>query len=138
MMNNKWCLGVIGSCAIGVAQAQTHVVEIKDFEFSPKKIHIVQGDTVRWENHDKDRGHSVSISISGFTESDKFYPDESYAQQFKEPGEYPYFCGYHPGMKGVVYVIADPSHPPEVQFVPEPTTTTTEAPPTEAAPDVKQ
>ena len=111
------------------ASAQTHVVFVKDFEFNPKKIHIVQGDTVRWENRDIERGHSVQIRIPGYSESDKFYPDESYSLSFNEPGEYPYLCGYHPGMKGVVYVIVDPSKPPEVEFVPTPPETSVDEKP---------
>lgn len=116
---------VISALGFGpwLAIAQTHVVLVKDFEFLPKKIHIVQGETVRWENRDKDRGHSVQIKMEGIPESDKFYENESFSYTFKEHGEFPYFCGYHPGMKGVVYVIADPSKPPVIETTPvvEPT-----------------
>jgi plastocyanin len=32
------------------------------------------------------------------------FPDESYERRFDKPGRYPYTCGPHPEMKGVVIV----------------------------------
>ena len=85
----------------GVAQ---HQVMIKEFKFTPQEITIRAGESVRWTNREKRQYHSVWFEQLGEEEPDYFFPDESYERRFDEPGSYPYRCGPHPEMTGVVHV----------------------------------
>ena len=38
-------------------------------------------------------------------ESERLFPDESWQREFTQAGRYPYTCGPHPEMKGVVIVV---------------------------------
>ncbi len=87
-----------------VAGAETVVVIIKDYKFTPQEVTVKQGDTVRWENHEKRQYHSVWFEQAGDPEPDYFFPEESYERVFGESGSFPYRCGPHPYMTGVVHV----------------------------------
>ena len=41
----------------------------------------------------------------GGRESERLFPDESWQREFTQAGRYPYTCGPHPEMKGVVIVV---------------------------------
>ena len=95
-------LGIFSQIAI--AGGNANVVGIKDFLFTPQEITIKRGETVRWENREKRQYHSVWFEALGEEEPDYIFPDESYEREFKEAGSFPYRCGPHPRMTGVVHV----------------------------------
>ena len=81
------------------------LVIIRDFKFIPEEITIKQGQTLRWENREKRQYHSVWFELLGEEESDYLFPDETYQREFTKTGSFPYRCGPHPRMKGVVHVV---------------------------------
>ena len=87
-----------------MANGDVHMVIIKDFKFSPQELTIKPGDTIRWENHEKRQYHSVWFEASGEEEPDYFFPEEFFERSFDASGTFPYRCGPHPRMTGVVHV----------------------------------
>lgn len=87
------------------ACAKEVVVEIYKKKFIPAQVIVSAGDTVVWKNIEKRQYHSVWFKQLDKTEPDYFFPDESYQKTFSEVGDFPYECGPHPKMKGVVKVI---------------------------------
>lgn len=85
--------------------ATKHDIGIKKFKFSPAEITISVGDTIRWTNKEKRQYHSVWFEQLGEPEPDYFFPDEFFEKTFKEIGDFPYRCGPHPRMKGIVHVL---------------------------------
>ncbi len=79
-------------------------VEIIKFKFQPQEITVKVGDIVRWTNREKRQYHSVWFEQAGEPEPDYFFPDETYQRSFDSPGTFPYRCGPHPEMTGVVTV----------------------------------
>ena len=80
------------------------LVIIDKFKFIPQEITIKRNQTLRWENHEKRQYHSVWFETSGEEESDYIFPDENYERVFKATGTFPYRCGPHPKMTGIVHV----------------------------------
>jgi plastocyanin len=93
------------SAPLAVAGGETTVISIKDFKFSPPEITVPVGATVRWENDEKRQYHSVWFEAQGDPEPDYFFPGESYQRTFDRVGAFPYRCGPHPEMTGVVKVV---------------------------------
>ncbi|MBK6293067.1 MAG: cupredoxin domain-containing protein [Rhodoferax sp.] len=83
---------------------QTVEVVIQNYRFEPKLVHIKVGDTVKWINKEKRTSHSVVFSAEQRVESERFFPDESWQRRFTVSGRFPYHCGPHPEMTGVVEV----------------------------------
>jgi len=79
-------------------------VEILKFKFIPQEITIKAGDTIRWTNVEKRQYHSVWFEQAGDPEPGYFFPGETYQRNFPEPGTFPYRCGPHPEMTGLVHV----------------------------------
>src|SRR5512134_3036932 len=96
------------ACAVAasLALAANGKVEVKaaDSKFTPDRVEVKVGTTVRWTNADKRTSHSVIWLGPGGFESERFFPGESYERKFEKPGTYPYGCGPHPEMKGVIVV----------------------------------
>jgi plastocyanin len=80
------------------------VVEIYKKKFTPSKIAISVGDTVIWKNIEKRQYHNVWFKQFDKEEPDYFFPDETYQRTFDKAGDFPYECGPHPMMKGLVIV----------------------------------
>lgn len=96
------------ACLPFVALAADSVeVSIKDFQFTPQEIQVSKGTTVRWSNDEKRQYHSVWFRETGEPETDYFFPGETYEKTFNETGRFPYICGPHPRMTGVVIVTDD-------------------------------
>lgn len=85
--------------ANGVAE-----VRIENYKFDPPELKVKAGATVKWVNHEKRASHSVIWLGPGGFESERMFPGESYQRKFDRPGTYPYSCGPHPEMKGLVVV----------------------------------
>ncbi|MCB1758183.1 MAG: cupredoxin domain-containing protein [Gammaproteobacteria bacterium] len=86
------------------AEAPAAEVEIYKFAFIPQEITVKVGDTVRWSNKEKRQYHSVWFKQAGDPEPDYFFPGESFSKTFTQPGSFPYRCGPHPQMTGIVHV----------------------------------
>lgn len=107
-------MGVIKSLLAGAAgfllaapvlAAKTVEVGIANYQFTPAEITIKAGTTVRWVNREKRASHSVFFTGPDGFESERLFPGESYSRRFAKPGRYPYTCGPHPEMLGVVEVL---------------------------------
>ncbi len=86
--------------------AKEVVVEIYKMKFIPAEVIIEQGDTVVWKNIEKRQYHSVWFKQFDKEEPDYFFPDETYQRNFNTTGDFPYECGPHPRMKGIIKVIS--------------------------------
>lgn len=91
------------SLAFGAEQTVTEV-EILKFKFLPQEIAIKVGDKVRWINKEKRQYHNVWFEQLGEPEPDYLFPGDTYERVFKEAGDFPYRCGPHPEMTGIVHV----------------------------------
>jgi plastocyanin len=81
-------------------------VVIKDFKFVPQEITIKKGQVLRWENREKRQYHSVWFKVQGEDEpEDYLFPEDIYDREFNQIGSFPYRCGPHPEMTGIVHVI---------------------------------
>jgi len=78
-------------------------VAISKFIFTPSPLTINKGATVVWTNKD-DVTHTVS-SDSGLFSSGAIIKGNTYSFTFEETGTFPYTCGFHLGMQGVVEVV---------------------------------
>ena len=79
-------------------------VDIRDRKFLPEVLSVKVGTTVRWTNDEKRTTHSVRFPAEGGLESERLFPGDSWQRRFDKPGIYPYTCGPHPEMKGLVEV----------------------------------
>ncbi len=79
-------------------------VSVEKMQFIPQIIKIKRGDTVKWVNNGKRGDHNISFENENLIESERFFPGESWQHTFEKPGSYPYICGIHPEMTGVVEV----------------------------------
>jgi len=87
------------------AGGEEQLVIIKKFKFVPQEITIKRGQLLRWENREKRQYHSVWFEALGEEEpEDYIFPDESFEREFKQAGSFPYRCGPHPKMTGIVHV----------------------------------
>ena len=79
-------------------------IEINHFMFGPNDITVEPGTTVEWVNKDETIHNVIMpdarIASPGMDTGDHF------DFRFDKPGDYPYLCGLHPHMTGVVHVKA--------------------------------
>ena len=80
----------------------TPQVMIDNFVYSPVPLTVTVGTTVTWVNHD-DIPHTVD-STQGKFKSAALDTDDKFEFQFKEAGEYPFYCRIHPKMTGKIIV----------------------------------
>ena len=87
--------------------------------YDPPQIFITVGDKITWYNDDRE-SHTVTSgdgpgrfgwmdnkefgTPDGIFDSGNFPPGESWSYEFKEPGNFSYFCIIHPWMEGIVIV----------------------------------
>ncbi|MEJ7642084.1 MAG: plastocyanin/azurin family copper-binding protein, partial [Candidatus Nitrosocosmicus sp.] len=82
-----------------------------DASYAPNPIEISAGQTITWVN-----GDAVSHTVTSGTDddpkegelfdSDAIIPDQNYSMTFDDPGNYEYYCIYHPTMIGEVNVVS--------------------------------
>lgn len=77
-------------------------VRIENFSFQPPTLTVKAGTTVVFENDD-DIPHLVVADDKSFR-SKALDTGDSYAFTFSKPGDFAYFCGLHPHMRGKVTV----------------------------------
>lgn len=86
-------------CAAARAPS-VQTVTIRQMQFAPvPKLHV--GDTVEWVNDD--------LFVHSATATDKSFdlelkPKAHVRMRVTKPGRFPFFCRYHPGMKGTLVV----------------------------------
>jgi len=83
------------------------VVKLYKYNFCPANVTVKPGTKVRWINVDRRTSHSVWLKEANMDESERFFPEETWAFTFATPGVYPYLCGPHwkdEGMRGFVRV----------------------------------
>lgn len=83
------------------AAAETHVVAIEGMAFVPATITVRRGDKVVWQNKDL---VPHTATAQGVFDSKNIDPQASWSWTASGPGQHPYVCLYHPGMKGEVIV----------------------------------
>lgn len=92
---------LLATAPAGAADAQ---VQMREHQFVPASITVKAGATVRWLNAERRTTHSVLFTGDGGFETERLFPGDSWERRFDKPGRYPYTCGPHPEMKGVVVV----------------------------------
>ena len=75
-------------------------VAMKNMKFSPATIEIKKGDAVEWKNDDI----TPHTATSAVFDSGSIASDAAWRHTFKEGGNFPYTCTFHPVMKGTVIV----------------------------------
>ncbi|MFQ5514812.1 MAG: cupredoxin family copper-binding protein [Myxococcota bacterium] len=95
------------------------VITIENLKFSPARLVVSAGTTVRWLNrdpfpHDVTSGRSVvgrearGLEETRFPDgrfsSGLFGKDAAFSFTFREKGEYSYYCNIHPFMVGRIVV----------------------------------
>lgn len=80
-------------------------VTIERSRFAPEEITVAAGGTVEWVNLDP-FDHTVTARDDQAVDFDSgpLGQDETFTQQFEEPGTYRYFCEIHPTMRASVTV----------------------------------
>src|SRR3989344_6238065 len=86
---------------IGLAAQEEITVEIVNMTFPPA-IQVRQGAKVTWVNRDATRHNVIADDWSFKTEL--IGRGESVSVTFPKKGEFPYYCGPHPFMRGTVEV----------------------------------
>ena len=80
-----------------------HVVEISALKFEPEQLNAAIGDTVVWVNKDI-VPHTATATDEKWDFDYIADGDKSTVLIVQETGNQPYFCRYHPSMKGVIIV----------------------------------
>jgi plastocyanin len=86
----------------GVDAPADAVVEIRQYIFGPVRLVVQPGAVVEWVNRDA-VVHTANAEDAAWV-SGAIAPGGSWRARFDKPGVYPYYCGPHPYMKGVVIV----------------------------------
>ncbi len=98
-------LCIITTTVLAETETPQHDIDIIKFKFEPAEITIDVGESIRWTNKEKRQYHSVWFEKTGEPEPDYFFPDEFYERTFDAAGDFPYRCGPHPKMIGMVHVV---------------------------------
>jgi len=109
----------------GSAGAATHVVKVRNFEFSPRNLTVNVGDLVRWEwesgTHTTTSGTGSGSGAGLLWDENIFAGNQSYERQFNDAGVFPYFCRPHElaNMKGTITVQLTTAVFDEMDAVPD-------------------
>ena len=101
-MMGRWWGGSSVQQTPVVATASEATVEIRDFTFVPADLTVNAGTKVTWVNYDS-APHTATATSDGW-DTGRLDRNQRAAVVFDAPGTFPYFCVYHPNMKGVVTV----------------------------------
>jgi len=126
MRTKLMILALIGVLAFaGSVEAVTHVVKVRNFEFSPRNLTIATGDFVRWEwesgTHTTTSGTGSSSGAGLLWDEAISAGNQDFQRQFNEAGTFPYFCRPHElaNMKGTITVQLTTAVFDEVDAVPD-------------------
>lgn len=84
------------------AHPASHVIAIRDLRFEPRERVVAPGDTIVWVNHDL-VPHTVAAADSSWS-SGGLTTDGSWRMVVGTESEIPYYCEYHPTMRGRIRV----------------------------------
>jgi plastocyanin len=87
---------------VGTTFADEATVNIDNFAFTPDVLTVKVGTSVTFVNHD-DIPHLV-VASDGKYRSKALDTNDKFSIAFDKPGDYAYFCGLHPHMKGKIVV----------------------------------
>lgn len=96
-----------GASATGASAASTKTVHIVDISYTPRKLTVSRGTTVRWSWEDQIIAHTVTSTGSKRFQSSPQKMTGSYKVRFTRAGTYRYHCMVHPNvaaMKGTIVV----------------------------------
>jgi plastocyanin len=89
---------------IFAGESKLPTVAIDSYQFKPAHLTVKKGTVVQFENHDA-APHTVSPSKEGqFTGLTRLMNGQKGTIQFDQPGEYKYYCQFHPSMEGTITV----------------------------------
>lgn len=96
---------VANQSASEVGNLTNNSVIISNFAFEPQQLNVTVNSSVIWTNEDAAPHNIVSDkdAVAEF-KSDMFKKGETFEFNFTTPGSYPYHCGVHPSMTGVIQV----------------------------------
>jgi plastocyanin len=86
------------------AIALVATVHIRNFAFSPARLRIATGQSVRFVNDDQD-AHTVTATSKAFN-SGGLDTGDTWTHVFTKAGTYTYICVLHPYMHGSIVVVA--------------------------------
>lgn len=97
--------GILALCAglwlcSPLAYAKTHIVRIEKMAFVPETVTVAPGDTIEWRNADV-VPHTVTAEDF---DSDTLESSGRFRKKLKGSKEIPYFCRFHPMMKGMIRI----------------------------------
>ena len=105
----------VGACGPSVKppeplpiQPGPHQIVIYDYKFNPPRLAVAPGTKVTWINMDLIRHTATAQFLAEPFDSRDINYQTEYSYTFTKPGEYPYICVPHPGMKGVI-VVEEPA-----------------------------
>jgi plastocyanin len=93
---------VLAFLAAGSAHAKETTIVIDNFTFAPAEATVKAGTKVLFVNHDE-IPHTIVLADDK-VRSKALDTDDSFAFVFDKPGDFVYFCGLHPHMKGEIKV----------------------------------
>ncbi|WP_420861218.1 cupredoxin domain-containing protein [Algirhabdus cladophorae] len=91
-----------GASAFAAGHSVEHTVTIQGHSFSPKNLTVNAGDTVTFVNQDG-APHTATANSKAF-DTGRLRKGSKATLKFSTAGRYPYFCEFHPGMKGSITV----------------------------------
>ena len=81
---------------------RSHIVHIRNLQFSPGDLVVAPGDTVTWINHDL-APHTITADDKSWS-SGRLDSDDRWELVVHEGTRETYFCRYHPSMKARLHV----------------------------------
>lgn len=91
------------SAACASPAPRTHTVEIRGFVYVPATLEVAAGDTVVWIN--RDAVPHTATSDGDTWDSGNVGAEQSWRLVIQgSPATQPYYCEYHPNMRGAVVV----------------------------------
>lgn len=91
------------SAAPAAAPASSLAVSISNFSFQPGDITVKRGSTITWTNRDS-APHTVTADQNSEPKSGTLNLGDSFSYTFNTLGTFPYYCIFHPSMRGSVTV----------------------------------
>lgn len=85
-----------------VSQAGEVTVDISDFVYRPGNLSVPAGAIVTWVNHDS-APHTATEREETW-DTGRLVKNEAKSLRFDRPGQYRYYCVYHPDMKALLTV----------------------------------
>lgn len=105
VMTLGWIVVVSGEAsAASIASAAIspshHTVEVRGFNFVPQSTVVSAGDTIVWINRDI-VPHAITAE-GGLWPPHVLQEGQSWEMVVEQGGTYPYFCLFHPQMRGLL------------------------------------